>query len=47
MNHLLSGAANIGVNQPITNMKLRISANINVTSKESKFASEDGFSAQM
>jgi len=47
MNLLLSGAANTGVNQPITNFKLRISANTNVTSKKLKFAPEDGFSPEM
>jgi len=46
MNLLLSTAANTDVKQPITNLKQRISANTNVTSKNLKFA-EDGFSAQM
>jgi len=45
MNLLLSGAANTDVNHPVTNLKLRISANTNVISKKLKFAPEDGFSA--
>jgi len=47
MNLLLSGAAHTVVNQPKTNLKLRIFANTNVTSKKLKFAQEDLFSAQM
>jgi len=47
MNLLLSWAANAGVNHPITDLKLRISANTNVTSKKLEFEPEDGFSAQM
>jgi len=31
MNLLLSGAANTGVNQPITNLKLRISVSTNIS----------------
>jgi len=47
MNLLLFAAANTGVNQPVTNLKLRISTNTKVTSTKIKFAPEDGFPVQM
>jgi len=47
MNLLLSRSANAGESQPIANLTPRISANTTVSSKKTKFASEDCFSVKI